>query len=226
MNKVAENPLKNRTINHPYALMVVTAVFVTLYLVANIMAVKIIGFGRWFYFDAGTLTFPLAYMLGDVLTEVWGFKTAKRVIWLTFFCNVLMVACTQLAVWFPSPDYLETTAQAYNTIFTYVPRIVVASLVGFLLGELSNAWFMDKIKQKTKGKRMWVRTIGSSAIAYWFDTLPFVLIAFLGVVSARELLLMIALQYVVKLLIEVVFGTPLFYATIHFLRKHFMKTGW
>lgn len=226
MNKVAENPLKNRTINHPYALMVVTAVFVTLYLVANIMAVKIIGLGRWFYFDAGTLTFPLAYMLGDVLTEVWGFKTAKRVIWLTFFCNVLMVACTQLAVWFPSPDYLETTAQAYNTIFTYVPRIVVASLVGFLLGELSNAWFMDKIKQKTKGKRMWVRTIGSSAIAYWFDTLPFVLIAFLGVVSARELLLMIALQYVVKLLIEVVFGTPLFYATIHFLRKHFMKTGW
>lgn len=226
MNKVAENPLKNRTINHPYALMVVAAVFVTLYLVANIMAVKIIGLGRWFYFDAGTLTFPLAYMLGDVLTEVWGFKTAKRVIWLTFFCNVLMVACTQLAVWFPSPDYLETTAQAYNTIFTYVPRIVVASLVGFLLGELSNAWFMDKIKQKTKGKRMWVRTIGSSAIAYWFDTLPFVLIAFLGVVSARELLLMIALQYVVKLLIEVFFGTPLFYATIHFLRKHFMKTGW
>jgi uncharacterized integral membrane protein (TIGR00697 family) len=98
--------------------------------------------------------------------------------------------------------------------------------VGFLLGELSNAWFMDKIKQKTKGKRMWVRTIGSSAIAYWFDSLPFVLIAFVGVVSARELLLMIALQYVVKLLIEVVFGTPMFYATIHFLRKHFMKTDW
>jgi uncharacterized PurR-regulated membrane protein YhhQ (DUF165 family) len=62
-----------------------------------------------------------------------------------------MVVCTQLAVWFPSPDYLETTAKAYNTIFTYVPRIVVASLVGFLLGELSNAWYMDKIKQKTKG---------------------------------------------------------------------------
>jgi uncharacterized integral membrane protein (TIGR00697 family) len=98
--------------------------------------------------------------------------------------------------------------------------------VGFLLGELSNAWFMDKIKQKTKGKRMWVRTIGSSAIAYWFDSLPFVLIAFVGVVSARELLLMIALQYVVKLLIEVVFGTPMFYVTIHFLRKHFMKTDW
>lgn len=223
-NKVADNPLKNRTINHPYALMVVTAVFVTMYLVANIMAVKVIGIGKFIYFDAGTITFPLAYMLGDVLTEVWGYRTAKRVIWLTFFCNILMVVCTQLGVLLDSPDYLQTTAQAYNTIFTYVPRIVVASLVGFLLGELSNAWFMDKIKQKTKGKRMWVRTIGSSAIAYWFDSLPFVLIAFLGVVSTRELFLMIMLQYLLKLLIEVIFGTPLFYATIHFLRKYLMKT--
>ena len=178
MNKVADNPLKNRTINHPYALTVVTAVFVTMYLVANIMAVKVIGIGKFIYFDAGTITFPLAYMLGDVLTEVWGYRTAKRVIWLTFFCNILMVVCTQLGVLLDSPDYLQTTAQAYNTIFTYVPRIVVASLVGFLLGELSNAWFMDKIKQKTKGKRMWVRTIGSSAIAYWFDSLPFVLLPF------------------------------------------------
>ncbi len=69
-NKVADNPLKNHTINHPYALMVVTAVFVTMYLVANIMAVKVIGIGKFIYFDAGTITFPLAYMLGDVLTEV------------------------------------------------------------------------------------------------------------------------------------------------------------
>lgn len=224
MDKVAENPLKNRTINHPYALVVVTAVFVTMYLVANVMAVKIIGLGRWIYFDAGTLTFPLAYMLGDVLTEVWGYRTAKRVIWLTFFCNILMVICTQIATWFPSPDYLNETEQAYNTLFSYVPRIVIASLAGFLCGELSNAWFMEKIKIKTKGRRMWVRTIGSSAIAYWFDSLPFVLIAFAGVVAVRELLLMILLQYVLKLLIEVIFGTPLFYATIHILRKYFMKT--
>ena len=205
------------------ALMVVTALFVTLYLVSNVMAVKVISIFGLFYFDAGTITFPFAYMLGDVLTEMWGFKTAKKVIWMTFFCNILMVLCTQIGVWLPSPDYLDETAQAYNHIFSYVPRIVIGSLVGFLLGELSNAWLMEKIKEKTKGKKLWVRTIGSSAVAYWFDSLPFVLIAFLGVVTTRDLLMMIAFQYGAKLLIEAVFGTPMAYATIHALERYILK---
>jgi uncharacterized integral membrane protein (TIGR00697 family) len=203
--------------------MTVTALFVTLYLVSNVMAVKVISLFGLFYFDAGTITFPFAYMLGDVLTEIWGFRTAKRVIWMTFFCNILMVVCTQIGVWLPSPDYLSETANAYNHIFTYVPRIVVGSLVGFLLGELSNAWFMEKIKEKTKGKRLWVRTIGSSAIAYWFDSLPFVLIAFAGVVSTHDLLMMIAFQYAAKLLLEAFFGTPMAYATVHALQRFIAK---
>ena len=205
------------------ALMTVTALFVTLYLVSNVMAVKVISIFGLFYFDAGTITFPFAYMLGDVLTEMWGFKTAKKVIWMTFFCNILMVLCTQIGVWLPSPDYLDTTAQAYNHFFSYVPRIVIGSLVGFLLGELSNAWLMEKIKEKTKGKKLWVRTIGSSAVAYWFDSLPFVLIAFLGVVTTHDLILMILFQYGAKLLIESVFGTPMAYATIHALERYILK---
>lgn len=205
------------------ALMVVTALFVTLYLVSNVMAVKVISIFGLFYFDAGTITFPFAYMLGDVLTEMWGFKTAKKVIWMTFFCNIIMVICTQIGVWLPSPDYLDETAQAYNQIFTYVPRIVIASLTGFLLGELSNAWLMEKIKEKTKGKKLWVRTIGSSAVAYWFDSLPFVLIAFLGVVTTHDLLMMILFQYAAKLIIEAVFGTPMAYATIHALERYILK---
>ena len=158
-------------------------------------------------------------MLGDVLTELWGFRTAKRVIWLTFFCNILLVVCTQVGVWLPSPDHLVETASAYNHVFTYVPRIVIASLVGFLLGELSNAWLMERIKQWTRGRRLWVRTIGSSAIAYLFDTVPFVLIAFLGTVTTDELLLMLAFQYCSKLLIESLFGTPMAYAVIRGLTK-------
>ena len=220
--KVSDNPLKNRMF-FDTPLMIVTGLFVTLYLVSNVMAVKIVGIFGLLYFDAGTITFPFAYMLGDVLTEIWGFRTAKRVIWMTFFCNILMVVCTQIGVWLPSPDYLSETANAYNHIFTYVPRIVVGSLVGFLLGELSNAWFMEKIKQKTKGKRLWVRTIGSSAIAYWFDSLPFVLIAFAGVVSTHDLLMMIAFQYAAKLLLEAFFGTPMAYATVHALRRFIAK---
>ena len=218
MNKVSENPLKNRT-NGEMPFMVVTALFVTLYLVSNIMAVKVISFFDIIYFDAGTITFPFAYMLGDILTEIWGYHKAKKVIWMTFLCNIIMVIFTQVAVWLPSPDYLEGTAIAYDNVFTYVPRIVIASLTGFLLGELSNAWLMDKIKKKTEGRFLWLRTIGSSVAAHLLDTVPFVLIAFIGAMTWRDIIMMIATQYFMKLGIEVLFGTPLAYAGISFLKK-------
>ena len=222
MDKVSENPFKNR-MGGDMPLMAVTALFVTLYLVSNVMAVKIISIFGYFYFDAGTITFPFAYMLGDVLTEIWGFRTARKVIWMTFFCNVAMVLCTQVGVWLPSPDYLDATAESYNTIFTYVPRIVVGSLVGFLLGELSNAWLMERMKKMTNGRRLWVRTIGSSVVGYLFDTLPFVLIAFAGVLTVRDLMLMVALQYFMKLAIEVLFGTPMAYAVIVYLKRRVLS---
>ncbi len=218
MEKVTENPLKNRG-GSDMLLVIVAALFVTTYLVSNIMAVKVIGIFNLLYFDAGTITFPFAYMLGDVLTEIWGYRTAKKVILLTFLCNILMVICTQIGVWLPSPDYLDTTAHSYNTIFNYVPRIVIASLTGFLLGELSNAWLMEKMKVKLGESRLWVRTIGSSLVAYIFDTMPFVLIAFAGTLPAWDILLMIALQYVMKIAIEALFGTPLAYSTIAMIKN-------
>ena len=224
MDKVSENPFKNRR-ESTMPLMAVTALFVTLYLVSNIMAVKVISIAGWFYFDAGTITFPFAYMLGDVLTEIWGYRTAKKIIWLTFVCNIVMVFCTQMGVWLPSPDYLQTEANAYNTMFTYVPRIVIASLTGFLLGELSNAWLMDRIKRLTAGRWLWVRTISSSLVGYLFDTLPFVLIAFLGVVSTHDLLMMILFQYGMKVTIEAVFGTPMAYIVIRWIKYKFNRVG-
>ena len=217
-NKVSENPFKNRSdVMSPYV--IVTVLFIMCYVVSNLMAVKVIGFFGLFYFDAGTITFPLAYMLGDVLTEMWGYRTAQKTILLAFLCNLFVVVCTQIGVWLPSPEYLDPTASAYDTVFNYVPRIVIASLAGFLFGEMSNAWLMDKIKAKTKGKHLWVRTIGSSIIAYVFDTVPFVLIAFLGVLTTRDLILMVVSQYLMKLAIEAVFGTPLAYAAVRYLRK-------
>jgi len=218
MEKVTENPLKNRE-GGDMLLVIVAALFVTAYLVSNIMAVKVIGLFDLLYFDAGTITFPFAYMLGDLLTEIWGYRTAKKVILLTFLCNILMVICTQIGVWLPSPDYLDSAAHSYNTIFNYVPRIVIASLTGFLLGELSNAWLMEKIKVKLGESRLWIRTIGSSLVAYVFDTVPFVLIAFAGTLPARDILLMIALQYVMKIGIEALFGTPLAYKAIAMIKN-------
>lgn len=218
MTDIANSNNSNKNLNSN-AFIVVTALFVTLYVVSNIMAVKVISLFGLFYFDAGTITFPFAYMLGDVITEMWGYKTARKVIFTTFLCNIVVVVCTQIGVYLPSPDYLDVTAQAYNTMFTYVPRIVVASLTGFLLGELSNAWLMEKIKRWTAGKHLWVRTIGSSAVAYVFDSLPFVLIAFAGVVSTHDLVMMILFQYGAKLLIEAVLGTPMAYAVVRVLRR-------
>jgi len=218
MDKVSENPFKNRTAAD-MPLIVVTALFVTCYLVSNLMAVKVIGFMDLFYFDAGTIAFPFAYMLGDVLTEIWGYRTARKIIFLTFVCNIFMVICTQIGVWLPSPDYLESTASAYDTVFNYVPRIILGSLTGFLLGELSNSWIMERIKKKTNEKHLWVRTIGSSIIGYFFDTVPFVLIAFAGVLTTRDIILMILLQYFMKLGIEAIFGTPMAYAAIATLKK-------
>ena len=223
MDKVSENPLKNRKDNMNSALMVVTALFVTLYLVSNIMAVKVIGLFNLFYFDAGTITFPFAYMLGDVLTEVWGYRTARKVIWLTLICNILLVACTQIGVWLPSPDYLAESETAYNTIFTYVPRIVLASLTGFLFGELLNARLMEKIKLKTRGRHLWIRTIGSSAVAHIIDSLAFVLIAFAGTVSTKDLTMMVIFQYFSKLSIEVLFGTPMAYVAVHSIKQYIRR---
>ena len=218
MDKVSENPLKNRN-GELSPFVIVAVLFIMCYVVSNLMAVKVIGFFGLFYFDAGTITFPLAYMLGDVLTEIWGYRIARKTIILAFLCNIFVVVCTQIGVWLPSPDYLDLTSSAYDTVFNYVPRIVVGSLTGFLLGELSNAWLMDKIKSRTKGKHLWIRTIGSSLVGYVFDTVPFVLIAFLGVLTTRDLLLMIISQYLMKLAIEAFFGTPLAYAVVAYLRK-------
>lgn len=224
MKQVSENPAKNREVSIT-GLVVVTSLLVTLYLTSNVMATKIISIGTLAIFDAGTITFPLTYMLGDVLTEIWGFKTAKKIIWLSFLCNTLFMAFTALGLILPCPDYQMETTKAYAVIFGYVPRIVVASLVGFLIGELSNAWVMVKIKSVTGAKHLWMRTIGSSAVGHLLDTILFVLLAFAGTASAFDLFTMIAIQYVAKLLIEALCGTPLAYGVVGWLRKHIPHTN-
>lgn len=224
-HKVSDNPLKNRAY-FDTPLMIVTGLFVTLYLVSNVMAVKIIGIGGLLYFDAGTITFPFAYMLGDVLTEIWGYRISKRVIYLSLICNIILVVCTNIGILLPSPDYLAETETAYNHIFAHVPRIVVASLTGFLLGELSNAYLMERMKAWTRGRFMWLRTIGSSVVGYLFDSVPFVVIAFYGIVSVEDMLKMMALQYALKLVIEVVAGTPMAYLVVHGLKQYYKRRQW
>jgi len=202
------------------SLIVLTALMVTSYLTANIMAVKLISVFSLTLFDAGTITFPLAYMIGDVVTEVYGLKTAKRLIWLTFACNLLLVSATSIGIILPYPDYMADTQAAYSTIFLVVPRILGASLAAFLAGEFANAHIMVRMKEWTKGKHLWLRTIGSSAVGYLLDTTIFVLLAFSFTdVPAGDLVIMILAQYLMKLCIESLCGTPLAYAAVNWIRR-------
>lgn len=215
MNKqVLENPAKNQD-----NLIIITALMITCYLTSNIMAVKLVEINGHSWFDAGTVTFPLAYMLGDVLTEIWGYKTAKKVIYLTFICNLIMTLATYIGVLLPGASYLSKVNNAYEVIFTYTPRILIASLIAFLLGELTNAKVMELIKKATKEKYLFIRTILSSMAGYIFDTGVFVILAFYGTCKLGDLFTMIIVQYFIKVIIEAILATPLAYLIVGYLKK-------
>lgn len=216
MDKVTENPLKNRQLA---AFVVMTVLMVTFYLTANVMAVKLISVCGVTIFDAGTIVFPITYMLGDVFTEMWGFKTTRKVVFLTFLCQVLFTLFAWVGTLLPYPEATEAVAQAYGQVFTFVPRIMGASLAAFLVGELMNAWSFDKIKRRTQGRHLWLRTIGSSLFGFVLDTTIFVLIAFWGVVPAHDLLTMVLIQIGVKMAIEACASTPLAYLLVARLRQ-------
>ena len=221
MVKVPENPLKNRKGDFS-PLLVVSSLLVMLYITSNVMAIKIISIGSLSLFDAGTITFPFAYMLGDVLAEIWGYKIAKKVIYITFLCNVAFIAFTSIGITLPYPEYMQETQEAYTLVFSYVPRIVFSSLVAFLSGELVNAKVLVKIKEKQKnGKHLFIRTIGSSLVGYLFDTVLFVILAFAGTVPAGDIISMIVVQYFAKAVIEAAFGTPLAYLCCAYLRRNY-----
>lgn len=217
--QVPANPVSKNRDKDFNPLVVITALLVCCALSANIMAVKLMDIFGFALLDAGTLIFPFAYMLGDVLAEIWGFNTARKVILLSLLCNVILMSATALATLVPSPDFFADTANAYYMIFSYMPRIVVASLCAFLAGELTNAWLLVKIRTLTGYGKLWIRTIGSSVVGHLLDTLIFCVIAFAGTITTRDLLTMIGALYVTKLIIEAAAGTPLAYAAVRYLRK-------
>lgn len=195
------------------AFIIIAALMVTCYLTANVMAVKIIHVFGISIFDAGTIVFPVTYMLGEVVTEIWGFRRARKLILLTFGCQITFAFFTWVGLHLPYPAEMADMANAYAMVFSYVPRIMVASLVAFLAGELTNAFLMSKIKEHLGGP-LWIRTVGSSLVGYSLDTTLFVLIAFGGTVSTAQLGTMIGIQIAVKVLIEACASTPMAYALV------------
>jgi hypothetical protein len=191
------------------------AFFVTALVVSNIIAVKLAEVGGR-VFDAGNILFPLAYLLGDVLTEVYGFRAARRVILLGFACNVLAVATIQLALRLPAADFWAGNQDAYETILGTTWRIFVASLVAYLAGELTNSYVLSRMKVATGGRWLWSRTIGSSVVGQAIDSTLFVTIAFAG--TGAPLLDTIVTTWAIKVAWEAL-ATPFTYVIANGLKR-------
>src|ERR1051326_7286690 len=154
------------------------ALFVTCLLTANIIAAKLIVVGG-IVLTAGIVIFPLSYVLGDVLTEVWGYAAARRVIWLGFACNAVMVAAIWIGGELPAAPF-GTSQFAYDEVLGFAPRLLVASFVAYLAGEFANAFVLAKMKIATRGRWLWMRTIGSTIVGQALDSTVFVTLAFAG----------------------------------------------
>ncbi len=195
---------------------IITVFFVSVLLISNIASTKILELGS-FTFDGGTILFPLSYIFGDILTEVYGYGRSRRVIWMGFFSAFLMSAVLMIVGALPpAPDWPHQGA--YETILGLTPRIVIASLVAYFLGEFVNSYAMAKLKIISKGKHLWLRTIGSTVAGEFVDTVIFVAIAFWGVLPHDLLVTIVISNYIFKTLVEICF-TPVTYMIVGFLKK-------
>lgn len=194
----------------------IACVFVTCLITANIIAVKLISpFGL--LVPAGIIVFPLSYLFGDVLTEVYGYGAARRVIWLGFACNLLAVIAFYLGGLAPAAPFWHQQA-AYDAILGFTPRLLLASFTAYLVGEFANSFVLAKLKIATKGRWLWTRTIGSTLIGEGLDTLIFVSIAFWGIIPSQLMLTAILTQWMFKVVYEVV-ATPFTYLVVGFLKQ-------
>jgi uncharacterized integral membrane protein (TIGR00697 family) len=191
------------------------ALFVTCLLTANTISAKLTVVAG-VAMTAGIVIFPLSYVLSDVLTEVWGYGIARRVIWLGFVCNAVMVIGIWLGGALPPAPFGATQA-AYDDLLGATPRILAASFVAYLVGEFANAFVLAKLKIATEGRWLWLRTIGSTVIGQGLDTAIFVTLAFAGTMPLSALDRLMLGQWLFKVLYEAA-GTPLVYAVVGWLK--------
>jgi len=194
----------------------IVAVFVTCLVTANIIAVKVIAVAG-LVMPAGVIIFPISYIFGDVLTEVYGYRQARRVIWLGFLCNLLVVAAIWIAQMIPPAGFWNAQA-AYERILGFTPRLLAASFVAYLVGEFANSFVLAKMKIATRGRWLWTRTIGSTLVGEGLDSLVFIALAFSGVMPSRLIAGTILTQWIVKCLYEAA-ATPLTYLAAGFLKR-------
>ncbi len=203
----------------------VTAVFVTTLIISNIIAVKLVAIADLFL-PAAVILFPIAYIFGDILTEVYGYRRARQVIWTGFFCNLLAVIAIYLGGTLPAAPFwaagvFKTPADAqnaYQAILGFTPRLLVASFIAYLIGEFLNSFVLAKLKLATNGRFLWIRTIGSTLIGQGADSAVFITVAFIGIFTGANLIQAILSQWLFKVAYEIL-ATPFTYWIVTALKR-------
>lgn len=201
-------------------LLVIAALFVTCIITANTIVVKFSSFfGQ--ILPSAVVIFPLSYIFGDILTEVWGYRVARRVIWLGFFCNLVFVLFVWIAQVLPlaPPAWGPSDQAAYQRILGHTPAVLLASFVAYLLGEFSNSFVLAKMKIATNGRWLWTRTVGSTIVGEGLDSAVFLsLLAAFGVMPASILFGVVIAQWLFKTGFEVA-ATPFTYGVVNYLKR-------
>lgn len=201
---------------YSFRFITLVALFITCLIAANITAVKLVLlFGL--LLPAAIVIFPVSYILGDVLTEVYGYRQTRRVIWLGFLCNLIVVAAIWIGLVLPAASFWDGQ-EAYQRILGATPRILGASFLAYLVGEFANAVVLAKMKVATRGRWLWARTIGSTLVGQGLDSTIFITLAFVGVIPLEALLAAIVTQWLVKSAYEAA-ATPLTYAVVGYLKR-------
>jgi hypothetical protein len=208
-----KTPMRGR---YSHWFLLITSIFITCLITSNIIAVKLVNiFGL--ILPAGILIFPISYIFGDVLTEVYGYRQARQVIWLGFFCNLIAVVAIWLGQILPAASFWDGQT-AYERILGYTPRLLGASFLAYLVGEFANSFVLAKMKIATNGRWLWARTIGSTLVGQGLDSLVFMTLAFIGTIPLTVLAGAIVAQWLSKSVYEAII-TPLTYVLVNFLKK-------
>lgn len=190
--------------------------FASFLIISNIAAVKIIEI-YGYIFPAGLIFFPITFIFDDIITEVYGFKASRKIIWLAFLANLLVTVSMFIVTQLPSSAYFENQS-AFEAIFNLTPRILFASIISYLIGEFANSYILAKLKIATNGELFGLRAITSTAIGVGLDTILFCTIAFYGILPNNIILSLIGFQYFVKVSYEIMV-LPLTYKIVSFLKK-------
>ncbi len=197
--------------------MILGAVYVTCLLLSNLVAGKMWAVTGNITLPAAVVLFPVTYIMGDVFTEVYGFRNARTIIWVGFGCSFFAVLVYLITIALPHPDFWQNQ-EAFATVLGTTPRVAAASFIGYLFGEFSNSMILSRLKVATKGRNLWLRTILSTIIGEGFDSVIFIMISFWGMMDNHTIFTMILFQYLFKVCYEII-CTPLTYAVCGWLKK-------